>query len=367
MQDSAATLAEQQRRFRVLCDNMREVFWIEDPSFELIYASPSFERVWGRSVEELYAHKTTWMDAIHSDDVDRVRETFAKILDDGEWTAEYRIVRPDGTQRWIRDRGFPMFDDQGNVYQIAGIAEDVTDRKEDKAKLVQSERVNSLAMMAGGIAHEINNPLSAIWNSVETARRLAGVTDDDKAALQQECLETAINSVKRCSETVKTILSIARNEPIVSSPVDCEAIVKLAIANCQELIEDRRATVESKLPANLPPVLANEAQISTVLTNLIRNAIESGENVQVQIDGHEMGHYVEIDVIDNGQGMTTEQCRQALTPFVTSKDKPKGTGIGLFLAYQIAVKHQGDLRLSSEPGQGTKATVSLRIAEYSEV
>ena len=120
-------LRESEERFRQVTENIREVFWMTDPGKqEMLYVSPAYEEIWGRSCGSLYRAPLSWLDAIHPDDLERVRQAAMADQAGGGYVEEYRIVRPDGTIRWIRDRAFPVHNASGVVYRIAGIAEDVT-------------------------------------------------------------------------------------------------------------------------------------------------------------------------------------------------------------------------------------------------
>jgi PAS domain S-box len=122
-------LRTSEERFRQLAENIKEVFWLTDVAHtEMIYISPAYEEIWGRSCDSLYCHPRSWIDAVHPDDRDRVKAAL-RMEARGDYHEEYRIVRPDGTIRWIRDRAFPIRDDSGTVYRIAGIAECITDQK----------------------------------------------------------------------------------------------------------------------------------------------------------------------------------------------------------------------------------------------
>jgi PAS domain S-box-containing protein len=125
-------LRESEERFRQLAENLSEiVFWIDTPALDRsLYVSPAYERVWGRARESLYENPRAWLDAIHPDDRDRVRAAIIEQAPTGDYDEEYRIFRPDGTERWIRDRGFPIADDTGRPYRLVGIAEDITARVE---------------------------------------------------------------------------------------------------------------------------------------------------------------------------------------------------------------------------------------------
>ncbi len=146
----SAHQGEGERWFHQIVENIREVFWLTDPvRQEMIYVSPAYDALWGRSTTELYANPRSWTDAIHSDDRERVREAAKRDQASGEYDEEYRIVRPDGSVRWIRDRAFPVLDDQGRVHRIAGIAEDITAAKEAEAARVRSEE--KLRLIAGNV------------------------------------------------------------------------------------------------------------------------------------------------------------------------------------------------------------------------
>jgi PAS domain S-box-containing protein len=117
-------------RFRQLADTIEDVFWISDPNAQkLIYVSPAYEKVWGRSCESFEADFTQWLDAVHPDDRTRVQQAFDQTTDQGKYDEEYRIIRPDGELRWIRDRGFLVKSETGAPQSVTGVAQDITDRK----------------------------------------------------------------------------------------------------------------------------------------------------------------------------------------------------------------------------------------------
>ena len=116
--------------FRQLAEHIHEVFWLTDiKNNRVVYVSPMYETVWGRSAEELYERPHDWADAIHPEDRPRVLEAWTRDASDGRFEETYRVCRPDGSVRWIRDRGFPIRNETGEVYRLAGLAEDITDRK----------------------------------------------------------------------------------------------------------------------------------------------------------------------------------------------------------------------------------------------
>ena len=130
-------LRESEQQFRQVVENIREVFWMSDPSKgRMLYISPGYQEIWGRTCESLYASPRSWLDSIYPDDQPRIFEASHTKQTDGSYDEEYRIVRADETIRWIHDRAFPIRDPSGTVYRIAGIAEDITERKvlQDKVR-----------------------------------------------------------------------------------------------------------------------------------------------------------------------------------------------------------------------------------------
>ncbi len=133
-------LRESEERFRQLAENIREVFWLTDPEKNaMLYVSPGYEKIWGRPCRSLYAEPRAWLDAVHPEDRERVLQAALTEQVAGTYDLEYRILRPDGVERWIRDRAFPIRDSGGTVYRIAGVAEDITERKKTEARLRESE------------------------------------------------------------------------------------------------------------------------------------------------------------------------------------------------------------------------------------
>ena len=130
-----AKLQQSEQKFRQLAENINEVFWLSNvATHEILYVSPAYEQIWGRSCESLYAKPQLFLESVYPDD----RQQLSSILEQGfAGEIEYRVVRPDGSMRWVRDRGFPIRNESGEVYRLAGIAQDITQQKEAEAMLRQ--------------------------------------------------------------------------------------------------------------------------------------------------------------------------------------------------------------------------------------
>ncbi len=139
--EAERAVQESQERFRQLAEHIREVFWITNPEkTRVIYISPGYEEIWGRSCSSLYANPASWLEAIHPEDRPRIQEAAMTRQTLDVYNEDYRILRPDGSLRWIRDRAYPIRDASGMVYRIVGFAEDISESKHIEAELIDSER-----------------------------------------------------------------------------------------------------------------------------------------------------------------------------------------------------------------------------------
>ncbi|MGH8639184.1 MAG: diguanylate cyclase domain-containing protein, partial [Burkholderiales bacterium] len=184
------SLMESEERFRQITENIREVFWLADAaSRELLYVSPGYDLIWGRSRDELRISPGLWLEAVHVHDRDRVKQAVFNQHIPGARDLQYRVVRPDGSVRWIEDRAFPVRDASGNIYRVAGVAEDITEQRQAETKIHGLNRV--YAMLSG-----INNAIARLTDRqrlYEEACRIAVEHGDFGIAwigqFNAECME----------------------------------------------------------------------------------------------------------------------------------------------------------------------------------
>ncbi|CAM3118593.1 hybrid sensor histidine kinase/response regulator [Rariglobus hedericola] len=362
---SEQALRESEERFRQIAENINGVFWITDPlNQDLLYVSPGYEMIWGRSCESLYGAPSTWTDAIHEDDRERV-ERAVSLQAMGGYHEVYRILRPDGTLRWVRDRAFPIKDASGNVYRIVGTTEDITDWRKLEEQFLQAQKLEAIGTLAGGIAHDFNNILGAIIGYIELAKM--GLKGNPSA---HQYLEMVLQGANRAASLVKQILAFSRQQDHQRVTLQLRHVVA-------EPIKLLRATIPAmidfdvSLDSDLPVVQADPTQIHQVVMNLCTNAAHAmhgrpgrlgvklekflmdPRQTEVVAANLKPGLYVRLIVSDTGCGMERSTLERIFEPFFTTKGPGEGTGLGLSVVHGIMQSHEGAVTVHSEPGEGT--------------
>jgi two-component system, cell cycle sensor histidine kinase and response regulator CckA len=365
-------LQESEERFRQLAENITEsVFWMADPTArQMLYVSPAYENIWGNSCESLYANFMEWIEAIHLDDRSRIQANFFEQSLLGNYDEEYRIVRPDGSLRWIRDRGFPIKDHHGQAYRSVGFAEDITNRKSAETILRRTERLESLGTLASGIAHDLNNMLTPIIGVAQLLPMKFPNLDDQTKRL----LQILDQSAHRGANLVKQILSFSSG--VEGKPTNTQ--VSSLLLEIQKIIQQtfpKNIELSIDLPADLWLIAADETLLHQVFMNLCVNARDampnggklsiSAKNVVIDESYASMhldarsGSYVVVTIADTGIGIQPKILNNIFDPFFTTKEIGKGTGLGLSTASGIVKSHRGFIDVLSEVGTGTRFKVFL--------
>jgi two-component system, cell cycle sensor histidine kinase and response regulator CckA len=378
--DAEQALRESEERFRQLAENITEsVFWMSEPTaMKMLYVSPAYERIWGRSCDSLDANFMDWIEAIHPDDRQRVQTSYFDRSLRGKYDEEYRIIRSDESIRWIRDRGFPIKNQTGIAYRVVGIAEDITNRKLTEAVLRRTERLESLGTLTSGIAHDLNNVLTPIMGIVQLLPKKIGNMDDSTKRL----LQILNDSTHRGADLVKQILSFARG--VESKPTNIQ--IDDLLLEIQRIIQQsfpKNIELVLDLPPNLWSLSADVSMLHQVAINLCVNARDAmpdggilsiaAENLaidenyaRINVDAH-VGNYVVITVADTGTGIEFSILDRIFDPFFTTKDIGKGTGLGLSTVVGIVKSHRGFIDVNSEVGKGTRFKVYLPATVTAEI
>jgi PAS domain S-box-containing protein len=187
-------LRDSEERFRQVAENIREVFWMSDLEKNcMIYVSPGYQQIWGRTCESLYQSPRSWLEALHPLDRERILSAALTKQASGDYNEEYRIVRPDGSIRWIHDRAFPVRDPNGKIYRITGIAEDITERKEAQAALRKA--YDNMETILAGL------PGAILIVDEEQRVRYTNPVADQQFGAGQQLLERTIDRVLPLTKT----------------------------------------------------------------------------------------------------------------------------------------------------------------------
>jgi PAS domain S-box-containing protein len=320
----------------------------------------------------------TWMKTVHPEDLVHTIAALQRIVQSKtQESMEFRVLHPNGAVRHLYAAGGPVLDRKGEVSRVVGIAIDITERKQLEAELeatreqaVASARLSALGMMAGGVAHEINNPLSIIHAMASDLVEMVAKEGSAPAQIVERKSAVIRETAERIARIVKSLLQISREGPSDSfhpTPVAKILAETLHICRAKFAAHD----VELLLPRRIPElnIPCREVQIAQALLNLLQNAFDAVLERQgkrwVRLDVKLDVGSVVISVIDNGPGVPLELRPRLMEPFFTTKPVGKGTGLGLSLSKTIAEDHGGRLEYGEEQGY-TRFTLVLPAAHRAE-
>jgi PAS domain S-box-containing protein len=328
-----------------------------------------WEEIWGRPLEEAYRDPAAWVRAIHPDDAGVVHEARQAIEKGEAISRNFRVVRPDGTIRWVRARAFPVYNASHELYRQVGLVEDITDLRRTEEQLLQAQKMEAVGRLAGGVAHDFNNLLTAILGYSELV--LQDLGDDHPSAVDLKEIRAAGQSAESLT---RQLLAFSRRQILQPQTLDLNKVLTRVDALLQRIIgEDVELTM--KLTAPLGRVSADPGQIEQVVLNLAVNARDAmpnggkltietanvmlGEDYAAQHAGASTGPHVMVAVTDTGTGMDEATQQRLFEPFFTTKEPGRGTGLGLATVYGIVAQSRGSIWVYSELGQGSTFKVYL--------
>jgi PAS domain S-box-containing protein len=348
-----------EERLRQLAETIHEVFYLtEVPGHRLLYVSPAYEQVWGKTCQSLYESPESFLDAVHPEDRDAARHSF---VSHEPFSHEYRIIRPDGSVRWISDRGFPVRTAKGEVYRLAGIAEDITERKQAEQALQQSQadlarvaRIATMGELTASIAHEINQPLAAVATSASASLHWLAVQPPNLAEAR-EAMTSAMREANRASRVIERVRTLVKKAPPELRPLDVNELIREVLALTHKELVVGGVAVHTHLSPDLPCVFGDRTQLQQVILNLIMNAIDAMITIKdrpriLNIKSARDAENVLVEVQDSGRGLDPLLASRIFDSFFTTK--PDGIGMGLSISRSIVEAHGGHLQATpaSSPG-----------------
>ncbi|HYF36021.1 MAG TPA: response regulator, partial [Prosthecobacter sp.] len=366
-------LRDSEIRFQQLAEHSTDAVWITALTPErIIYVSPAVERIWGLTPAQFCESSRVWLAAIHPDDRERVTAAWESSIR-GETAAhevEYRVIRSDGTSRWVLHSCTPIRDAAGALDRIGGTAKDITERKQLEERLLRNQRLESIGTLAGGIAHDLNNTLVPIMMATGLMRI--------RAPAQGDLIDTIESAAQRAAAMVRQLLTFAKGIDGARLLVQPEHL----LAEIEKLIRStfpKSIELRSSYTKKLPPVMGDATQLHQVLLNLCvnaRDAMPEGGKLTIEAESIEIsaahagafseakpGRYVVWHVTDTGGGIPPEVLDRIFDPFFTTKGSSGGTGLGLSTVSGIVKSHGGFIQVYSTPRRGSTFSVYLPATE----
>jgi PAS domain S-box-containing protein len=361
---------EQEKCLREFAEHIHGFFWMTDvDGGELLYASAAYEDIWGRPLQSLEACPQERFEAILAEDRGRVEAALAALARGEVYDEEYRIHCPDGSIRWIWDRGRAVPGAQAQF--LVGFAQDVTTRKELEAQLSRTQKLESLGRLAGGVAHDLNNQLSVILGAAEMVR------ETNLDAVAQDDLKMVLVAAEKAAALTDQLLTFSRRQVLRPEVTDLNAVVRGTKAVLGHVLPENVELV-LRLDASLSTIRIDPVQLEQVILNLALNARDAMprggtltiETMNVYVDDGppqpegpvEPGHHILLAFRDTGVGMDRNTLARVFEPFFTTKESRKGTGLGLAVVHGIVRQSGGHIRAHSQPDQGSTFEVYLPFA-----
>ncbi|WP_342305166.1 PAS domain S-box protein [Methanolobus sp. ZRKC5] len=367
-----AALMESEKKYRELTENISELVYCMNPgTFAVTYINQAVEDIFGYTVEEWLSNPDSWESSICPEDIGKVLSKYEQmkvILENG--VIEYRIIRKDGTIRWVEDHVSWLVDREANAVSVNGILHDVTKRKEAEIALINAkntaESANKIkSEFIANMNHELRTPLNSIigFSDFLLENRIGSLNEK-----QSKYISNVSNSGKHLLNVINDILDISKIEAgkmelqhkkfsIRETLDDVEAIVSL-------LAEKKNICLSTSLEANDLYIKADKLKLTQVLFNLVSNAIKFTDNEgSVVVDVQDKGNSVSFLISDTGIGISKNQYEKVFEPF-TQVDYSTtrlygGTGLGLTLVKKFVEMHDGEVWIKSELGEGTTIGFSI--------
>ena len=375
-QQAEQALRETQEEFRLLVQSVTDyALYMIDREGNVVSWNAGAERIKGYRPDEVIGrHFST----LYTEE-DRAAGEPARALDAAEHEGRYEKegwrVRKDGTRFWAHVVIDPIRAPDGTIRGFAKITRDITERRETQRKLdearealFQSQKMDAIGQLTGGVAHDFNNLLTAIIGSLELVQKR--IDEDPRTT---PLVANALQAAQRGATLTQRMLAFARRQELTAEPTD----IRLLVSGMADLL-DRSLGSTIRIVIRFTPsigrVMVDRNQLEMALLNLAvnaRDAMPSGG--ELLLEAHEEtlgpangfglapGRYAVLSVIDQGEGMDEATLRRATEPFYTTKGLGKGTGLGLSMVHGLAEQLGGRLRLQSVPGEGTTASLWLPV------
>lgn len=369
-------LRRNKERLELVIKATNDVIWDWDIAANTLWWSEALTEQFGHPRSEQGDSPESWLDHIHLEDAERIEKSFFSALENPEishWSGDYRFLRADESVAYVSDRCYFSRNSQGETIRIIGSLLDVTERHDLDERLHQSQKMEAVGQLTGGVAHDFNNLLTVILGNAE----LIAEQLDDSSSLKM-LADMTVSAAERGSELTNRLLAFARRQPLEPKPTQINELLSGMLPLIKRTLSEN---IEIELVTESPLWLSDidASQLEAAILNLsinARDAMPTGgkltiESANTYLDEEYCqlhtevtpGEYVLVSVSDTGFGMTPETIRQAFEPFFTTKARGKGSGLGLSMVYGYVKQSNGHIKIYSEVNVGTSIKVYLPRAD----
>jgi PAS domain S-box-containing protein len=355
-------LRESEERLQLALDTARMGSWEWDIATGVIAWDSRVAPLVGLEPSQFDGSYASFARCIHDEDRASVEQAIQQALEATTGPGAFQIVHrlalgPD--ERWVECHGRVVLGADGKPCRMVGTIADVSSRRRRENQLARAQRLEAVGRLAGGVAHDFNNVLTAIVGAAELSLMQA-----TQAERVQEHARLILASADRASRLVKQLLTFARKQPIESRVIRLDALV-MDLAGLLRRLVGEQAELSFDIAPGSHHVRGDEGQLEQVVINLVanaRDALDEGGHIHLALRTE--GMCAQLVVQDDGRGMPSDVVAHAFEPFFTTK--PEGTGLGLATCHGIVGQHGGRIRIESALGEGTRVIIELPSCEPAE-
>jgi PAS domain S-box-containing protein len=336
--------------------------WMWNIAGNQIWGSERWLRLFGFAPDATVTFESL-IQRIHPDDRELVERAVRRaVADQSDYAAEYRVVLPDNTQRWVTARGRVYPDTHGKPVRMMGATIDITARKQaelevqqQRGELAHLSRVTMLGELSGSLAHELNQPLTAILSNAQAAQRFLAHDNADLNEVR-DILADIVAEDKRAGEVIRRLRLLLKKGEVQHQPFNLNEVVREVLRLVRSDLVNQGVAVHTELAPALPAVNADRVQLQQVLLNLVMNACDAmaggpaGDHKLIIRTGLAGNEGIRVSVADRGVGLAPDNLEKVFEPFFTTK--VQGMGLGLSVCRTIITAHGGKLWAANNPERG---------------
>jgi len=354
-------LRQSEERFRNMADTAPILIWISGPDGLCTYFNQGWLEFTGRTLEQELGDG--WVEGVYSEDHARCLEIYHSAYDRRQaFKMEYRLRRADGVFCWIYDVGTPRFSSDGEFLGYIGSCIDISERKraelemeQQRSELAHLSRVTMLGELSGSMAHELNQPLTAILSNAQAAQRFLAHDDVDLNEVR-DILSDIVKQDKRAGEVIHRLRLLLKKSTVEHQLLDLNDVVSEVLKLVRNDLLNQSVTGQMELAPELPDIVGDRVQLQQVVLNLVMNGCDaiatgpSGDRKLIIRTGLNDGEGICVSVADQGVGLAPDNLEKVFEPFFSTK--PHGMGLGLSVCRTIIMAHGGKLWAANNAERG---------------